>query len=280
METSAYRIDSYLTTDDHFHFARKSLAPGWPKKTHTHDFYEIFLVETGTAIHWINDGQHQLDRGNLVFMRPGDTHALTSSDEAPARIINVLFRIETAEHLALRYPAETRGRFFWTKGLEPAVIALSGPQFERATSLMLDLATAPRSLARIEAFLLTVMLRLLERPETAVGRVPDWLAAACSRAREPAVFRDGAAGFVRAAGRGHEHVCRKTKEYLGMTPSAFINRIRMEHAAQLLASDAMSVADVADDCGIENMSHFYRVFRAHFGVTPKAYRNQHQRSPL
>lgn len=279
METRLNRIDSFLAPDEHFHYARKSLPAGPPHHLHRHDFHELFMVETGTAEHWINGARQSLDRGSLVFVRPDDAHAFAAG-ETPTRIVNVLFRRETAAHLAARYADELSGRFFWAASPLPPVVHLSGPALDRALNLAHELNTAHRSLAHIEEFLLTVMLRIVPLPETAAGRVPDWLAAACARARDPEIFRHGAAGFVRAAGRGHEHVCRKTREHLGVTPSAFINRIRMEHAARLLAGESMSVGDVADDCGIENMSHFYRVFRAHYGVTPKAYRKQHQKSPF
>ena len=280
MENGQFRSTSFLHDDEHFHFARIAVASHEVGEPHNHDFFEVLFVEQGNAAHLVNGQRHALPEGTLVFIRPEDSHALAAEGDGPVRLVNVLFRAATAQHLERRYGGELSGRFFWAQGSTPATVTLTGESLARARRLIEMLHLAPRTLAQIEEFLLALMLRVVAQPETAVGRVPDWLAAACARAREPVVFREGAAGFVRAAGRGHEHVCRKTREHLGVTPSAFINRIRMEHAAHLLEDDTKSVADVADDCGIENMSHFYRVFRAHYGVTPKAYRKQHQKSPF
>lgn len=280
MEIRPYSVDSFLAPDETYHFARRTLPQEPPPYAHSHDFYELFLVEHATGRHWINGETHTLETGRLVFVRPRDVHALSSSRGETCRLLNVLFRKATADHLVTRYADDLSGRFFWAPTEMPASYPLGGVRLERAVDAFLDLQTAHRSLSRIEEFLLTIMTRVIDLPETGGATLPAWLVSACEQARRPEIFRDGAAGFVRAAGRGHEHVCRKTKEHLGVTPSAYINRIRMEHAAHLLAAEEMSVSEVADDCGIENMSHFYRVFRQHYGVTPRAYRRQHQKSPF
>ena len=54
----------------------------------------------------------------------------------------------------------------------------------------------------------------------------------------------------------------------------------MQYAAMALGSSDQSISGVALDCGIENMSHFYKLFRAHYGVTPRAYRTVHARNPV
>ena len=38
----------------------------------------------------------------------------------------------------------------------------------------------------------------------------------------------------------------------------------------------LPIVRIAGDCGIGNLSHFYRLFNARFGVTPRRYRLGHQ----
>ena len=90
----------------------------------------------------------------------------------------------------------------------------------------------------------------------------------------------GVVGFIEACGRSHEHVCRTSHEVLGVTPTAYINQIRIEHAAHLLRSDDIQIERVAETCGFENTSYFYRLFRRQYGATPRAYRLRHQKSPF
>lgn len=43
-------------------------------KIHTHDFYELFLVSHGGAIHAVNGRSQLLSEGSFVLMRPRDVH--------------------------------------------------------------------------------------------------------------------------------------------------------------------------------------------------------------
>lgn len=280
MQSRTFKIESYIGAQDAFHFARKSLEPRWPAYLHDHNYYELFLVEQGTTLHRINDRVETLARGSLVFIRPGDTHGFQATGDVDCRIVNVMFRCETADHLLNRYGDELGRRFFWAEGAQPDTFLLSGPRLERAINSSAEMQSARRTLARIEQFLLYFMTRVIDYSILLPEGTPRWLVSACQAARTPEVFRKGSAGFVEAAGRGHEHVCRMTRKHLGMSPTAYVNRVRMEHAAMHLGSSDMAVQDIALDCGIENLSHFYKLFRDLYGNTPSQYRKYHRIDPV
>lgn len=279
MRHRLFKVDSYIAPDEWFHFARKALDPRPPAFLHTHDYYELFLVERGATRHRINGRLEHLPSGSLAFIRPGDVHGFQAAREG-CQIINVMFRTTTADHLQDRYGEEVGPRFFWRRGDRPDTYLLSGPRIERAVNASLELQTARRSLARIEHFLLTIMTRVVDYAAAMPPDTPRWLVAACMAARSPEVFRGGAAGFIAAAGRSHEHVCRQAKKHLGLSPSAYVNRIRMEHAAMQLGASDTAIDDIARDVGIENLSHFYKLFRSHYGNTPRRYRVLHRSNPV
>ena len=59
-----------------------------------------------------------------------------------------------------------------------------------------------------------------------------------------------------------------------ISPSKFINRIRVQTAARLLLSGDLSIAGVALQCGFCDQSYFTRQFSNFFGLTPKKYRDR------
>ena len=280
MQKTRFRIGDYLEPHEAFHFARKSLEPRFPETAHDHDFFEIFLIERGGTLHWVNGKTERLKPGHLAFVRPSDVHAFRADRDIGCQIINVMFRCETASHLVDRYPEEFGGRFFDWTGTQPEAYTLDGPRFERAVNVVQELRSSIKSLARIEEFLLTLTNRVVERKSHPNSTAPRWFSTACQAIREPEIFRHGSAGFIEAAGRSHEHVCRVTKAELGISPSAFVNRIRIEHAAMLLGHGETPIPDVARACGINNLSHFYKLFRTQYGVTPRQYRQRHQQAPF
>ena len=286
MTQQRFCLTDYLAPGDAYHVVRKRLGPGHPAPWHVHDYHELFLVEEGLCRHRTGSGTgaeagaERLAPGSLVFVRPEDAHALSGAAREGCRIVNLMFRSATAAHLAARYGDDLSGRFFWAERPGPLVLPLSPDRREQTLAMLLGLMTGPRSLARIEAFLLALMTGLTDLPARAEAAMPGWLAQACDAARRPEVYRRGAAGLVEAAGRGHEHVCRRMKAHLGLTPSAYVNRIRMDRAAALLARGEAPLADIAAEVGLENLSHFHRLFRAHHGLTPRAYRARHRDAPF
>lgn len=279
IKTRTLTLDSYLRPGEQFHFARRDLSDRRPVFAHRHDFYEVLLVESGSLNHWINGAEETLARGALVFVRPDDCHRLSATPATHARILNIIARPETIAHLGHRYATDIGARYFWTDARLPDTRHLDGPRIERAINSAIDLHTADRGLARIEQFLLALMTRVVDLSVDPTSSAPDWLASACLAAREPAVFRRGAAGLVEASRRAHEHVCRVAKQHLGMSPTQYVNRIRMEHAAMLLGDGRLSIEDVASDCGVANLSYFYRLFREHYGTTPREYKQRHSADP-
>lgn len=72
---------------------------------------------------------------------------------------------------------------------------------------------------------------------------------------------------------GLERFCflRQFKRSTGMTPHAWLIRLRLEEACARLAHQTGSVARIAQDVGFFDHSHFNRAFRQAFGVAPSGY---------
>lgn len=78
--------------------------------------------------------------------------------------------------------------------------------------------------------------------------------------------------LAKSAGLSPYHFLRTFTRITGATPHQFALRARLREAAMRLATNDQRVIDVALDCGFGDLSNFNRTFRAEFGVTPRAYR--------
>jgi AraC-like DNA-binding protein len=61
---------------------------------------------------------------------------------------------------------------------------------------------------------------------------------------------------------------------VGMPPSRFILKTRMEKAKKLLAFTHLSVGEIAAAVGFSDPLYFSRTFRRYAGLPPTEYRNQ------
>ena len=254
------------------HLTRATLTPQRPKALHTHDFFELFWVQNGQVRHHLPDRTDTLDEGTVCFLQPGQHHALQGRGEH-ALVVSLCIHPDTIANLGKRHP-DLQGHLFWSD----AKIALHQRDIRQLATLNHAAVLLERSACtalHAEAFLLPLCADLTGdiQPKDA----PAWLAQACQTAKDPAVFREGSAGLVAITGKAHPHVSRSMRKYYGQTPSDFINDLRMTHAARVLITDSDPISEIARNVGIPNMSHFHKLFRNAYGLTPLQYRHKYQR---
>ena len=75
-----------------------------------------------------------------------------------------------------------------------------------------------------------------------------------------------------AAGYSRAHFTRKFSEECGVPPGKFLLDWRLHIAAQMLAADHSQIKSIAWQTGFTNVSHFCRVFRQKYGLSPKSFR--------
>ena len=73
------------------------------------------------------------------------------------------------------------------------------------------------------------------------------------------------------ANMSESHFSRGFKQSMGTAPYQYLMQQRVERAKQLLKQQAISISDIALDCGFANQTHLTKVFRQITGTTPKAY---------
>lgn len=63
--------------------------------------------------------------------------------------------------------------------------------------------------------------------------------------------------------------------FIGVTPSRFYLKLRLERAKQLLRQTSCSIVEIATMCGFISAPHFSRSYRKYMGCSPKSERAQH-----
>lgn len=75
-----------------------------------------------------------------------------------------------------------------------------------------------------------------------------------------------------ACGLSPSHFMRLFRSRMGMTAHAFLERVRISQASDLLRTSGLPIAEVARRSGFYDHSSFVKRFRHHTGLTPLAYR--------
>ena len=67
------------------------------------------------------------------------------------------------------------------------------------------------------------------------------------------------------------HFLRQFEQTVGHTPLEYRNNIRLEHAAELLSEEKLTVEEVSSMVGYTTASYFSVAFKQKFGISPKQY---------
>lgn len=244
---------------------------GW--SLHCHEYAEVFWCESGSAIHHVNDHDILLQAGDVVCIRPDDIHAATPKPEG-FTIINLTFQLDSVVGLAQRHA----DIWPWRAGPLPLHVHVSPRRMERLHAWTADLATRQATALDLETFLLDLMRTLAEGGGEA-DPMPIWLRNALEEfLRDPRHLAGGTLALARLAGRDPAHVNRVLQRSIGRTATELLTDVRLDRAAAELRMSDLSVAVIAEQIGLANLSHFYQRFQARFGVTPARYRAAAQQS--
>ncbi|WP_187759705.1 AraC family transcriptional regulator [Thiospirochaeta perfilievii] len=242
---------------------------------HSHNFYEIFFVTEGSAIHWCNSVQTPIESGSLIFIRPEDTHQYLDSTQDFA-FYNLVFSKDTFDKIFSLYDRKLIEENLLDRDLPPGIklnqgdIEIYKRKFQRDIST-LDLKI--RSLHNVE--LLTSLLPLFITSNFyKVNRQPDWFQKLTMEIERDANYTKGVNYLYSIATRSREHVSRNFKKYLNVTPTEYINHKKLIYASNLLIQTNLEILDISDMAGFPSHSHFYNLFKKEYKTSPRKYREK------
>lgn len=252
-------------------------------RLHYHDFYETFLIVRGQIAHHINDETVILSSGHLVFIRPHDAHCFSQHAEQNCELLNIAFLQKTC-HEVLRFLDDTLSQEDVHQSHLPPMVLV--PQ-QSLKSLVRQLDNWGRFLYRdkkqsrlaLRGILASLLSEyFLTQPVMVQEEIPKWLQTVCTQMQDRAHTIEGRDALLRLAHRSPEYVGRSFKQYLGITPSQFINDLRLDYATDLLLHTDQSPTDICFEVGFGNLSHFYHLFKNRWHCSPNQYRKQHQQA--
>jgi AraC-like DNA-binding protein len=218
--------------------------------------YAIARVESGRSSYWSGGKVWNSDPGSLQIQQPGDVHRDVARDgPSTCQIVSFPARVvETVTGTVRVHPqleaGDARGAAF--RRLHDAVHA-------GADRLTLEVAVAEA----IEAFAARGVGDAKCAHTRPVRRAMELLR---ERLADPVTLDDLAAH----ASLDKFHLCRAFRAQVGLPPHAYLTRLRIMRAKELLAN-GVRPSEVAPQVGLYDQSQLNRHFRRLVGTTPGQY---------
>jgi AraC-like DNA-binding protein/mannose-6-phosphate isomerase-like protein (cupin superfamily) len=254
-------------------------APDFRMDVQCHDFMEIFYVLEGTGMFHFDDTTHACRRGDIVVVPVRQGHRIEDDPAAPLALYGICIDPSVWRHEPTLLDHLPAGRLLIGKLLAMQVRAdlrrlLFEQTLDRPGGRTLILGLALRLLAllaRSNRGLSSV--RSLPTDVSSSGHqqtVARYLAELPNRFFEVSDLDHTAA----ALGMSRRRFTQLFRLAAGCSWSAYLTRLRIDYACQLLRDTSRSVLAIAFESGYEDLSNFYRAFKRHKGLPPQAWRER------
>lgn len=247
-------------------YQRRALPATHRFRDHEHLFHELGFVLDGEC-HWAIGRQRlRVGAGGFVLVPPGRRHREVIPAGRHARLAWVGFDFGVTEVAAPAWSLQACTGGPWSEELHRLVKTI----FTENQSA--DLGGRERAqLALREILILTT--RAATAPRTAVSPAPVNPAQEVARSAARYLTDNFAQPLsVQAVARYHSlgaaHFSVIFRKHHGLTPRAFLQKIRLDRARALLAAGDMRIKEIAATCGYADAAHFCRSFKAATDQTP------------
>jgi len=235
-----------------------------------HTGVSIAVVLAGSFEYRSSHGRHLMTPGSFMLGNPGECFECGHEHAVGDRCISFHYEPGVFERLL---GSESNGAF------QTSRIAPVRASADLVAQTLLALGPSPsmswEELAIDVADTATRLSRGKLRAVTTVGRDVRAHVTDCVRAIERDPARSTSLdGLASAAGLSSFQFLRAFRALTGVTPHQFVLRTRLRAAAARIAGDDARIIDIALESGFGDLSNFNHAFRAEFGVTPTAFRDQ------
>jgi len=252
---------------------------------HIHDFYELVVISSGSAVHIIDDEKYPVIRGDVFVVRGDHRHGFDNTRDLC--ITNFLYRRDYFEELKKEFghlpgfnalfvnePLYRKNQKFKSK------LHLSTRQFREVSQLLNSMKKEQEesrpgfseAIERNFELLIINVCRYYSDVETpnskALLRISTAIDFMESNFGQPVSI----SLLAKKTHMSESNFRHTFKKITGLSPIDFLIRLRIEKATEFMAdTPGVNVTETSIRTGFENSAYFSKKFKEIIGITPMAY---------
>jgi len=257
------------------------------EKRHTHEFCELVIVKSGSALHATDISQYKITTGDVFIIPKAFNHKYTEVNNLC--LINVLYDPDALPLPVLDmndfvfFNIMFRKKMDFQKDDLDLLLSLDTKQLEGINKLTSNIAEQRNShepgtqFDSIAAFMQIISLlskcyyKKQSKPKYhyTIGKVLEHL-------NKNYLQRTDMNKLARSSAMSRRTMFRHFVKATGCTPGGYLCRLRIRHAADMLAHTSLPIKEIAQRCCFCDSNYFSKQFRNIINTSPLRYRKQKQ----
>jgi len=256
-------------------FGRSTFDAIWAEQDHTDPASELLhvlhgSVEVRTRGYTITGG-----RGDTIYTPACLPHRDIFSTDTPFEVYLIQFSWPDEKEMLDRYTP------MQLSSIQKPDKRKIGADIHNLYQTLIQGTSLGREISN--SMLLTIILRLLQSVDTASGikSAPEKSSRSITIMEEAKklirreyrrpVTLDEIASALNISAYYLSHVFSQEN---GFTLSSYLTEVRMKNAALLLTGTTSSITDIAQAVGFSDAAYFRKIFKLHYGISPREYRTR------
>lgn len=248
---------------------------------HCHDHLELCIISSGQGIFHIDGQDLPVKAGDLIILNPGTYHqSLVSHPQN----YTVEYYIGFCD-IHIRDQERDRLPLLGTSVILPMADGIKQDVFKICSAMAKEFQTCqPGRYFMLKAYLIQIILLLLREQKNTAEECGGCIFESTNKKyvvrRMISYFEEhyrekiSLDQVARNMYLSPFYISKIFKSETGDTPINYLIRLRMERARDLMESGRpLTIQDVASQVGYEDVSHFSKLFKKHYGTAPSRYRS-------
>ena len=268
---SENRDNTMWMLSSHLEISSRNHKSGPVFPSHWHDFFEFEIVTSGTYRHTISENTYIVKRGCAWIMTSLDYHKVECTDDAS--LINISFTSEAISGELSDFLSSTPGGFLCEFDEDEANLIISlcneaQKELQNKSNLWKQALSG-----LIENILIRTIRKSSENNRQNQDSPPRLLQSVISHINKNYKSDVSIATTSRKFAISPGRLGLIFSKNFGISYNEYVNRVRLRHACNMLASTDFTAKQIAFECGYSSVEYFFYVFKKELKTTPGEYRH-------
>ena len=277
MDVKNFVLTYYKDVADGFHIQRIE-RPTEAKKLHSHSYFQIYYIEKGSLLHYLDGNESRLVAGDMFIIPPGVKHKI--SEEADTVFYSFSFELQSIDGVGF-YMDFLKGLML-EKSIRSKITVPSDDVlkieniieeiFREFHNKKIASGEVIRSYAVV---LITEFARIYYETQNIMPKAytadnKEFILRCTDYMKENFEKEISLDSMIKLSAMSKSNFCSMFFGVTGKTFNHYLNSLRIHKATEYIRS-GYKITAIYGLCGYNDFSTFYRNFKRIMGISPKQY---------